>query len=83
MRTVNCVDKVVGELLFDERCASRKPNTEETCYKSVSCAAHLPQIMGRDDGQYEGASYAWVVGDWSMVSKWLITTTDYHHAVLS
>ena len=72
LRTVSCVDEVVGDLLYNDRCDKSKPLTEETCYGNGFCENHLPQMMGREEQEIERETSAWIVGDWSLVRALII-----------
>ena len=72
LRTVSCVDVVAGDLLYNDRCDKSKPMTEETCYGNGFCENHLPQMMGRDEQEIERETFAWIGGDWSLVSALII-----------
>ena len=64
---MSCVDRLVGELLFDERCQEIKPMTEKMCYESHSCENHLPQLQGRKE-EMGGQTFGWRASDWGQVS---------------
>ena len=66
-RAVSCVDRIVGELLYEERCQESKPMTEKMCYESPSCENHLPQLQGREQ-EMGGQTFGWTAGAWGQVS---------------